>query len=67
MPDCLVHGLVMPSKGQHLGGVAGVVAEAAARLRPPSAAALGSAWLVARGTVIRAGEPGVSLCPAWRA
>ena len=26
VPDCLVHGLVMPSKGQHLGGVAGVVA-----------------------------------------
>lgn len=26
VPDCLVHGLVMPNKGQHLGGVAGVVA-----------------------------------------
>ena len=26
VPDCLVHGLVMPSKGQDLGGVAGVVA-----------------------------------------
>jgi hypothetical protein len=41
---------------------------AEARLRWPSvAAALGSAWLVARRTVIRAGERGVSLCPAWRA
>jgi hypothetical protein len=40
--DCLVHGLVMPSKGQNLGGVAGVVALVAARLRWPSvAAALG--------------------------
>jgi hypothetical protein len=37
-------------------------------LRWPSvAAALGSAWLVARRMVIRAGERGVSLCPAWRA
>src|SRR5947199_264713 len=26
VPDCLVHGLVMPSKGPDLGGVAGVVA-----------------------------------------
>jgi hypothetical protein len=26
VPDCLVHGLVMPSNGQDLGGVAGVVA-----------------------------------------
>src|SRR5215207_4594784 len=35
VPECLVHGLVMPS--------------------------------MARRTVIRAGERGVSLCPAWRA